>query len=227
MQILKVHKVLDWQPPETKRAARLMYLFGVRLARLEERQLHYKCTIAVDDGQICFITGYSGAGKSILLNGLYEQVPADDRLRLDEIPLDADKPLIDCMMPEEKSVWWITHILSKAGLSDAFAMLNTPARLSAGEQWRYRLAVALASDKKWIFADEFASSLDRITAQVISFRLRKLATESKKIFILAACQEDVLADLEPDVILYKTSYATPRYVYKDKAQDPEAGWRRR
>jgi ABC-type ATPase with predicted acetyltransferase domain len=225
MQILKIHKVLDWQPPVTDRAARLMHLFGVRLTRLEEQQLNYKCTIAVGDGQICFITGCSGAGKSILLNGLYEQVPADDRLRLDEIPLSADKPMIDCLMPGEKSVWWITHVLSKAGLSDAFAMLNTPARLSAGEQWRYRLAVALASDKKWIFADEFASSLDRITAQVIAFRLRKLATESKKIFILAACQEDVMPDLEPDVILYKYSNGTTRSVYKDKAQDPNARWR--
>ena len=111
------------------------------------------------------------------------------------------------------------EILSKAGLSDVFSMLNHPAALSAGQQWRYRLAKAIMSKKQWIFADEFTASLDRITACVIAHNLRKLAAQTDKIFILASCHEDMLVDLQPDVIVIKYLNGTTQTIYKDKSQD--------
>lgn len=219
MHTLNVNLSLEWKPTLTERAAQLMRLFGLRIERLKRQQLHHECRLHLQRGQICFVTGSSGAGKSVLLNAFYEQVPSTKRIRLDEIPLEKQAPLIDCIAPHESGVWSITQILSKAGLSDVFSMLNAPALLSAGQQWRYRLAKALCSDKPWIFADEFTTSLDRITACVIAHNLRKIAAQTGKIFILASCHEDILMDLQPDVIVIKYLNGTTRTIYKDKSQE--------
>ncbi len=224
MHTLTIKKKIDWDPPQTERAVELIHLFGVRIPRLKERRLTHKHTLRIGNGQICFIGGYSGTGKSLLLNGLWDQIAPEDRIRLEEIELEDDKPVIDCLMPGEESVWRITHQLGKAGLSDVFAMLNTPARLSAGQQWRYRLAKAIDSGRRWIFVDEFANALDRITACVIAIKLRKLATETGRIFVLASCNEDVMGELRPDVIIIKSSDGTHQALYQDKSQDPALRW---
>lgn len=218
MHTLNVNLSLEWKTTLSDRAIQLMRLFGMRTERLKRQRLCHECRLHLKDGQICFVTGSSGAGKSVLLSGLYEQVPSTERIRLDEIPLEEQTPLIDCIAPDASGIWAVTQILSKAGLSDLFTMLNPPALLSAGQQWRYRLAKALCSDKQWIFVDEFTTSLDRITACVIAHNLRKVAVQTGKIFILASCHEDVLMDLQPDVIVMKYLNGTTRTIYKDKSQ---------
>lgn len=224
MHTLTLKKKIDWDPPQTDRAVELMHLFGVRVTRLKERRHNHTLTLRIGDGQICFFAGSSGTGKSLLLNSLWDQIPPEDRIRLDEIELEDDKPVIDCLMPGEESVWWITHQLNKAGLSDLFAMLHTPAQLSTGQQWRYRLAKAIDSGKKWVFVDEFANALDRITACVLAIKLRKLATETGRIFVLASCNEDMMLDLRPDVVIIKYSDGTHQALYQDKSQNPAQRW---
>ena len=92
-------------------------------------------------------------------------------------------------------------MLSLAGLNDCFCILNQPRNLSTGQQYRFRLAMALALKKKFIFADEFCSELDRITAAVISHNVYKFAKCTGTIFVLASCNDDVLPDLLPDVLI--------------------------
>ena len=215
MHILNVNTSLQWNQPISERAAKLMRLFGLRLNRLKEQRLHHACRLTLKPGQICFITGSSGAGKSVLLNALYEQVASKERIRLEDIPLEHHRSLIDFV---DGSLWDATGILSKAGLSDVFSMLNSPSKLSSGQQWRYRLAKSLMSEKQWIFADEFTASLDRITASVIAHNFRKLAAQTDKIFVLASCHEDMLIDLQPDVIVMKYLNGKTRMIYKDKSQ---------
>jgi ABC-type ATPase with predicted acetyltransferase domain len=215
MYTLNVRRTLDWNPPTSKRTAELIRMFGVRMTRRKEQRLHHACRLNLRDGQICCITGGSGSGKSVLLDALYEQVSPGQRIRLNEIPLEEDTALIDCV---DGDLWDATGILSKAGFSDIFSMLNTPAKLSTGQQWRYRLAKALASGAKWIFADEFSASLDRITACVIAHNLRKLAGQTTRVFILASCHEDMLIDLQPDVIVIKYMNGQTRMIYKDPSQ---------
>jgi hypothetical protein len=213
MPTLNVNLTLPWNPPPSERAAKLMQMFGLRMTRLKGQRLHHTCTLTLTAGQICFITGGSGAGKSVLLNALYEQIPPAERIRLDEIALDDAGAVIDHV---NGTVWTATETLSRAGFSDLFSMLNSPGRLSCGQQWRYRLAKAIDSGKPWIFADEFCASLDRITACVIAHHLRKLATQTDKIFVLASCHEDILIDLQPDVILIKYMTGRTRMVCKGK-----------
>jgi len=85
---------------------------------------------------------------------------------------------------------------------------------SAGQQYRFRLAVALATGKKFVFADEFCCELDRITAAVISYRLHKFAKRTGTTFILASSHEDLLLDLAPDVLVVKELSGSTEVIYK-------------
>ncbi len=200
MHTFHVDTSLDWNIHMTERVSETMRLFGLRLKRLQQQQLRHRCTIELEPGQICYIGGASGSGKSVLLNALYEQAPNDQRIRLSEIDRKSRQSVIDSI---DAPVRQAAAILSKAGLSDVFSMLRYPSQLSAGQQWRYCLARALAMNKQWIFADEFTATLDRISASVIACNLRKIATETNKIFIVASCHEDMLVELQPDLMVMK------------------------
>ena len=197
----------------TERVCKLIRMFGLRSGRLNE-QIEHRCRLTVQPGHIVYITGASGAGKSVLLNELYEQSPESDRMRLSEIPIESKRSLIDCM---DGSIHHSLEILSKAGLSDVFCMLQSPAQLSEGQQWRYRLARAIMSRASIIFVDEYTATLDRITAAVISFHLRKVARQTGKIFILASCHEDILPDLQPDILLIKYLNGRMQTILKDRS----------
>jgi len=189
-----------------------MRMFGLNLARLKS-PISHECEVSIKPGEICFITGPSGAGKSVLLEGLYASTPVEERLCVKDIELETDKSLIDCI---EGDFFTALKVLSKAGLSDVFCVLNQPSRLSEGQQYRYRLARALVSEKKFIFADEFCSSLDRISAAVISHNIRKMAVETGKTFILASSHDDLLCDLLPDIVIIKHLTGNTEVIYRNR-----------
>jgi ABC-type ATPase with predicted acetyltransferase domain len=93
-------------------------------------------------------------------------------------------------------------------------MVNTPFNLSVGQKWRFRLAMGLASDKEFIFADEFCSNLDRVTAATIAYNIRKFADRYKTTFILASSHQDILRDLSPDAIITRDLSGNTEVTYK-------------
>ena len=190
-------------PPEAKgrKAVELMRMFGLSASSIRKQRKTVQASFALDAGQIVFITGASGAGKSTLLRALYEQAPAEQRLRLDDIELDERQIAIDCMGDAGADLHACLEAMNRAGLGDVFCMLREPGRLSVGEQARYRLAKALAGSRQLIFADEFTSSVDRITALAVSYHLRKTATRCGKSFIVASCHEDITEELGADIVI--------------------------
>ena len=76
------------------------------------------------------------------------------------------------------------------------------------------MAMAMAAGKKFVFADEFCSSLDRVTAAVISYHLHKFAERDKVTFILASSHEDILTDLSPDVLVVKELTGGTEVIHK-------------
>ena len=152
---------LPFEVPQTDRAGELIRMFGLTPDCIHQQHLTHTCRIDVHPGDIVYITGASGAGKTVLLHAMYDQIPPDNRLRLDDIPLHDDRPLIDCF---ERPVLSTTELLSRAGLSDVFSLLQSPAALSAGQQYRYRMARAMTHPAGFIFADEFTGTLDRMLA---------------------------------------------------------------
>ena len=190
-----------------------MRMFGLTVERLSESAVTYKCRLEINDGDIVYITGPSGAGKSVLLRELEKAVPVLERINLDEIELPVEKALVDCIEGDFLSA---LKLLSTAGLNDVFCVLNQPANLSDGQKYRFRLAAALASGKRFIFADEFCTSLDRITAAVIAYNIQRYAKRNKVTFILASSHEDILLDLAPDVLVVKELSAPAEVVYKSR-----------
>jgi ABC-type ATPase with predicted acetyltransferase domain len=201
-------------PPAGPKAAELIRLFGIRQTRLSS-QTADSLKLEVRPGEIVFITGASGAGKSVLLNALYAQAPADARQRLEETPLEEGQSVIDCLGEDGDSpLLRCLEVLSKAVLSDVFCMLREPKRLSEGQQARYRLARALMSGRRLIFADEFTSSMDRITAAVIAYNIRKTARQTGTSFILASCHEDILPELRPETLIIRHGGGKTEIIYR-------------
>jgi ABC-type ATPase with predicted acetyltransferase domain len=195
----------------TRKVRAVMRIFGLDLQRLRQGRSVCSCSIRLAPGWICCITGPSGSGKTVLLRALYDQTPAADRIRLEDVELDRRRTLVDCI---EADVCLTLRLLAHAGLSDAFAVLSRPAALSEGQKYRYRLARALAANARFIFADEFCSSLDRITAAVIAHNVARIARQSKRTFILATSRDDLLCDLQPDVVVIKHLNGPDEVIYK-------------
>lgn len=211
MATFNISKSIRWKGAITDRVVDVCRMFGLTVDRLTDRQCDYTCRIEVNAGDIVYITGSSGTGKSILLEELQNGIPASDRINLAQIDLPSDKTLIDCV---EGDLLMSLRFLSIAGLNDCFCILNQPSRLSAGEQYRFRLAMALAAQKKFVFADEFCSELDRITALVIAQRLREFANRTDTTFILASSHKDIMLDLAPDVLIMRDFTGPPQVIYK-------------
>jgi ABC-type ATPase with predicted acetyltransferase domain len=213
MDEFTISKSFSWQGTPTEKVISVCQMFGLTIDRLRERRKIHKCYLKIQQGDIVYIHGPSGSGKTVILKELEKLIPAENRINLSEIELPADKTVIECI---EGSLLSCLQLLSTAGLSDCFCILNQPSNLSDGEKYRFRLAMAMATKKKYIIADEFSSELDRITAASISYRLRKFAKKTGTIFILASSHRDILFDLAPDILVTKDFSTVPAIVdYKD------------
>jgi len=211
MATYSISKTFKWQAAVTDKVASVCRMFGLSLVRLTERRFTHSCRLEIETGDIVCLTGPSGAGKSVLLAEFQKAVPADQKVNLAEIPLPDDKTLIDCI---DSDLAGSLRFLSLAGLNDCFCILNQPFNLSEGQQYRFRLAMALAAGKKFIFADEFCSGLDSVTAAVISYRLKRYAKRTGTTFILASSRHDILPDLAPDVLVVNRLSGPAEVIYK-------------
>jgi ABC-type ATPase with predicted acetyltransferase domain len=208
-----IKKSFRWRGQLTDKVVQVCRMFGLTTERLSERCVIHECRLEIEDGDIVYITGPSGAGKSVLLKELEKVIPAADRVNLDQIKLPCNKSLIDCI---DGDLLRSLRILSTAGLNDCFCVLNQPANLSEGQKYRFRLAMALAAEKKFVFADEFCSELDRVTASVIAYNIHKFAKRTGTTFILASSHDDILLDLSPEVLVIKELSGPAQVIYKER-----------
>jgi ABC-type ATPase with predicted acetyltransferase domain len=208
-----ISKSFTWRGQVTDKVAAVMRMFGLTVERLADRRVRHNCIVEINAGDIVYITGPSGSGKSVLLGELEKSVPASEKVNLREIKLPINKTLIDCIKGDFLKG---LKLLSTAGLNDVFCVLNQPVNLSDGQKWRFRLAMAMATGKKFVFADEFCSELDRLTATVIAYNIQKFAKQTGVTFILASSHEDTLLDLAPDVLVVKQLSGPTEVIYKQR-----------
>jgi ABC-type ATPase with predicted acetyltransferase domain len=218
METYTISKEFIWNGQVTKPVAGIMRMFGLTTDKMAQRAVRHNCQLDIDNGNIVFFTGPSGAGKSVLLRELEKAVPESDRINLAQIELPQKKTVIDCI---DGDLITALRLLSVAGLSDCFCILNQPANLSDGQKYRFRLAMALSAKKKFVFADEFCSNLDRISAAAISYNIHKFAKKTGTIFILASSHEDILLDLAPDVLVVKELSGPTQVIYRES---PRSAW---
>jgi ABC-type ATPase with predicted acetyltransferase domain len=213
MSVYEIEKSMKWNDSLSGKAGSLCRLFGLSADFLRQRIQRYDCKINIKKGDIVYITGPSGAGKSVLLSELEKQLPKDLRINLSQIELPADKSVLDCI---DMDLTNSLEILNTAGLSEVHCILNKPALLSDGQKERFRLAMALASGRKIIIADEFCSRLDSITAACVAYNVRRFAERFDRTFLLAGCREDILEDLQPDLVVVKELSGSCEIIYRHR-----------
>lgn len=153
-------------------------------------------------GDCVYITGQSGSGKSILLRELAKSFREKHGLKvgiLDEIVFE-DKPLIDQIGETTEDA---CKILSKAGLNDAYLFIRKPSELSDGQRYRFKIAKLMAEGADVIVTDEFGAVLDRVTAKVVAFSIRKLCESQGITLVVATTHKDLMWDLRPTLTIDK------------------------
>ena len=213
MAVYEISKSFARPGALTDKGVQLCLMFGLTTDRLADRMVTHRCRLEVDPGDIVYIMGPSGAGKSVLLRELEEAVPRGDRINLAEIPLPQDRSVIDCFDGEIVAA---LRLLGAVGLSEVFCLLNRPCDLSDGQKYRFRLAQAMAAGKPFIFADEFSSDLDRVSAAAVAFNVHRFAKRTGTTCILASGHEDILIDLAPDVLVVKDFSGSSEVIYRTR-----------
>ncbi len=153
-------------------------------------------------GDVVYITGQSGSGKSLLLRELAKQTAERGQtvINLDHVLIDPDKPLIDQIGSNTNEA---LEYLSIAGLNDAYLFVRKPGELSDGQRYRFRLAKAIETKSQVWVADEFMAILDRTAAKVIAFNMQKIARKVGATLIVATTHMDLVENLHPSLYVEK------------------------
>jgi ABC-type transport system involved in cytochrome c biogenesis ATPase subunit/GNAT superfamily N-acetyltransferase len=155
--------------------------------------------VRLSQGDVVYITGDSGSGKSVLLRALKEDL-GTEAVSMEDLEASGDKAIIDLVGGSFADA---LELLSLVGLNDAFLFLRRPGHLSDGQRYRFRVAQLLDAGKAFWLCDEFCSTLDRETARIVAYNVQKLARRSGATLIVATTHTDLLEDLNPSVTIRK------------------------
>ena len=207
---LKINSI--YKLPQSKNVRSIMECFGLEGEVLNNHILG-PIDIEASGGNIFFITGTSGSGKSVLLNSL-DPAYKSDYLDINRIipghykysagwmhDIESDLPMIEYFSQNwgmEKAI----SALNQAGLSEAFVYLKPYKLLSRGQRYRARLAeLALGDAQVWLI-DEFGADLDPLTARIVANNLKKHVIKYKRIaFVAAANHMHYLDALRPSRVI--------------------------
>ena len=158
-------------------------------------------------GKNYYICGYSGSGKSSLLNEIYSKIKNENtiyiktwqNLNIENLPIIQFFEDID----SDTKI----RLLSKCGLGEAWKFISNYNDLSDGEKFRfilYHSIMTLKNKKNSILIfDEFCATLDRITAKAIANNLAKISKDYDITMILASAHDDLTPYLNFDYNIFK------------------------
>lgn len=184
----------------TPRVIEISEAFGLGLSD-KQFVIYENFAVNINQGDVVYITGQSGSGKSLLLKDLSAKMRADGLVvaDLNEIELK-DKPVIELV---GETISEATELLAKAGISDAYIYLRKPSELSDGQRYRLKLAKLMEMKADVWIADEFGAVLDRVTAKVVAFNIAKVSRRMNKTLMVATTHTDMTEELAPNVMITK------------------------
>jgi len=196
-----INKVFHTRVARSQRVLEMAEAFGLGLDD-KEFVVFDNLILEVNPGDIVYITGQSGSGKSLLLRDLERQMGERGMsvMNLDNVILQPDLPLIDQIGKNTNDA---LRLLSIAGLNDAYLFIRKPGELSDGQRYRFRLAKAIESEADVWVADEFMAVLDRTAAKVIAYSIQKTARKLGTTVIVATTHTDMVKDLSPNLYIDK------------------------
>ncbi len=195
-----INRAFTTSVERTPRVLEVAEAFGLGLSD-KQFVIYDNLELEVNSGDVVYITGQSGSGKSLLLRDLSAKM-REAGLKvadLNEIELP-DVPVIESV---GSSTMEATEYLSKAGISDAWIYIRKPSELSDGQRYRLKLAKVMEQDADVWIADEFGAILDRVTAKAVAYNMAKVARRLGKIFMVATTHTDLVPELAPNLYVEK------------------------
>ena len=213
------------EPGTCQRCRKIQETFGI-VSRVFESTIVRNFSANFNAGEICLITGASGAGKSLLLEGIRRVINGDSRTiqgvrvkgksgtpktRIAKLrtppqnrsPIDLLKahPLDDAM-----------RILARAGLAEAQLFVRPTRSMSAGQSYRLSLALALAKRPDIVIIDEFCEPLDEYTSAAVCRKIHDAAKEGVCFLVATADARNVRAELRPHRTLLLSAGGEHKFV---------------
>ena len=197
--IYRISKKFNSSVSRSGRVLECAEAFGLGLED-KEFVVYDNLEINVSPGDVVYITGQSGSGKTIILNELVKQINEHTPVAsIDDVVLE-DKPLLDQLGATTDQA---IKALSMAGINDAYLFIRKPSELSDGQLYRFKIAKLLDSGAKVIAADEFGAVLDRTTAKAVAFNVQKFVRRCGATLIVATTHEDMRLELAPNLYIHK------------------------
>lgn len=194
-----INKSFQSQVTRSTRVLEVAEAFGLGL---EDKTftVYDKFEVDINQGDVVYITGQSGSGKSLMLKDLARQIGETQEVAdIDKVQFE-EVPLIDQIGTTTDEA---IKILSMAGLNDAYLFVRKPSELSDGQRYRFRVAKLLESSARVWVADEFGAVLDRTTAKAVSLNVRRFAASVGATLIVATTHKDLREELAPTLYVDK------------------------
>lgn len=201
MSTYTINVSFDTRVTKTTRTLEVAESFGLGM---DDKQftLYDNLPVDIEQGDVVYITGQSGSGKSVILREMQRLMKGEGKTvtSIEDITFDDDKNVIDQIGSTTAEA---LSLLSMAGLNDAYLFIRKPSEMSDGQRYRLKIAKLIESGAQVWAADEFGAVLDRVTAQAVASNFQRAARKVGATVMVATTHEDLINALRPNVTITK------------------------